>query len=194
MSERKLIHTRTITVKVFDEGDGTLSLEGRLDDEQDANESGYFHAGRTQGEYRKRGTIHGMNVAYRINATTNEIVKSEGEFDVRPHVSCGKVLDWLPKMEGVKITTGYTQAQREKFGGPLGCAHMNTLMQVMANTKGASGAYYIPKDPTQARAMIQKRTAEGYVNPAINSCHMWKTDGPILAALKQGKMAIDHDI
>lgn|GEM_PF-6249982 len=191
---RKLIHTRTITVKVYDEGDGTLSLEGRLDDEQDPNESGYFAQVRKKGGYLKPGTIHGMSVAYRVDAKTSEIVKSNGEFDVRPHTGCGKVLEWLPKMEGVKITTGYTQAQRDRFGGPLGCAHMNTLMQVMANTKNASGAYYIPKDPDSAKAMVKRRLSEGYVNPAINSCHMWTPDGPIMSALKQGRTSMDHDI
>ena len=191
---RKLIHTRTITVKVYDEGDGKLELEGRLDDEQDPNESGYFSQVRKGDDFLKLGTIHGMTVRYRVDAKTSEIIKSDGEFDVRPHTGCGAVLDWLPKMEGVKIAAGYTQEQRNRFGGPLGCAHMNTLMQVMANTKGASGAYYIPKDKEAARAMVKQRLSEGYVNPAINSCHMWKPDGPILTAMKQGRTAMDHDI
>jgi hypothetical protein len=190
--QRKRIHTRTVVVDVYDEGDGAISIEGRLTDEQPLD-SGYFQMKRRANDPRPPGTLHGMTASMRIDQRTNEIVKTDGAFPGRPYEGCAAVLGWLGKLDGLKITTGYTQASKERLGGPNGCAHMNTLLQVMANTRGASGAYFLSKE----RVMEQRLRfdpANPYVHPAINSCHMWRGGGPILTSMAQGKNSIEEDL
>lgn len=190
---RKRIHTRIIAVDVYDEGDGTISIEGRLEDTQPL-ESGYFQIKKRADDPRPPGVLHAMSARMRVDQKTGQIVKTEGEFPGRPYEGCAAVLGWLGRLDGLKITTGYTTAAKARLGGPKGCAHMNTLLQVMANTRGASGAYFLPKDRTGAMMKQQAELAESYAHPAIDSCHMWAKDGPILTALRQGKDPIEMSL
>ncbi|MEE9285173.1 MAG: DUF2889 domain-containing protein [Dehalococcoidia bacterium] len=191
---RKRIHVRTVVVEVYDEGDGTITIEGRLEDQQPLD-SGYFKAKRRTNDPRPPGVLHGMSARVRVDQKTSKILTTDGEFPSKPYQGCAAMLPWLAKLDGLKITTGYSQNAKERLGGPNGCAHMNTLLQLMANTRSASSAYYLSTD--WAFEMWQKHganAAESYDHPALNSCHMWREDGPLMAALDQGKSPLELDL
>jgi len=135
-----------------------------------------------------------MSASMRVDQKTSQIVQTGGAFPGRPHEGCAAVLGWLSKLDGLKITTGYTAASKERLGGPNGCAHMNTLLQVMANTRGASSAYFISKEWAAEMAKVRPDPSRPYAHPAIDSCHMWREGGPILTAMAQGKNAIEENL
>ena len=190
---RKRVHTRTVVVEVYDEGDGTISIEGRLEDQQPLD-SGYFQGKRRPSDARPPGVLHGMSARIRVDQKTSKILATDGEFPHRPYEGCAAMLPWLAKLDGLKITSGYSQNAKDRLGGPKGCAHMNTLLQVMANTRSASSAYFIAAD--RAGEMMKRRaeTVESYDHPAMNSCHMWREGGPLISALGQGKSPIELDL
>ena len=191
--ERKRIHTRTIVVEVYDEGDGTISVEGNLEDVQPP-ESGYWKGDRRPGDKRPPGILHKMSSKMRIDQKTSEIVATGGDFPGSPYNGCTAVIGWLNKLEGLKIAPGYSQKSKDLLGGPKGCAHMNTLLQVMANTKGASGAYFVDKGRGNEEMKKQLEAMRSYTHPAVNSCHMWRMDGPLMQNLKDGKPPIELDL
>ena len=188
---RTPIHTRTITVQVFDEGDGTISIEGSLQDVQ-PDDSRIFKQERRPGDPRPPGVVHHMMNRLTVDRATAEIVKSGGEFPGQPLAGCGAVLNWLPKLEGVKIAAGYTTKARELLGGPRGCAHMNTLLQVMANTRATASAYFGPSSDPGSGGLKKDPVTETYTHPSMNSCHMWRDDGPIVTLLKLGKNPVSE--
>ena len=189
---RKRIHTRTVVVEVYDEGDGTISIEGRLEDQQPLD-SGYFNGKRRASDERPPGVLHGMSARFRVDQRTSKILTTEGEFPGKPYEGCGAVLPWLSKLDGLKITSGYSHNAKDLLGGPKGCAHMNTLLQVMANTRSASSAYFISAGKAEEMFKQRAQAAETYDNPALNSCHMWREGGPLMSALGQGKSPIELD-
>ena len=190
---RKLIHTRTIVVEVYDEGDDTTSIEGKLEDVQPLD-SGYFKSSLRKGDPRPPGVLHGMSTSMKVNRETGEILKTGGDFPGRPYEGCAAVIGWLSKLEGLKITAGYTEKSKEQLGGPKGCAHMNTLLQTMANTRAASSAYFIRPDLAKQMKDVQRKLADANAHPAMNSCHMWREGGPLLTAIAEGKNPVELDI
>ena len=175
---RKVIHKRTVIIEVYDEGDGTMTFEGKLEDLQ-PEDSGYFKARFRENDPRPPGVLHGMSANFRVDRSNGEIVRTAGDFPHTPNDGCDAVVGWLSKLDGLQIGNGYNAKAREALGGPRGCAHMNTLLQVLANTKTTAGAYFMPQDKTawlsQSKSLIEKR---GRL-PNVDSCHMWRKDGPI---------------
>lgn len=173
---RKVVHTRTIVVEVFDEGDGTMSIEGRLQDTQPP-ESGYHKGGRRPNDPRPPEVLHGLSARLRVDRGTSEIVKTDGQFPHTPHDRCDEVLGWLKRLDGLSIASGYTAKSREQLGGPRGCAHMSTLLQVMANTKTAANAYFMPGTRQEKLSSFkQQLAAKGRIG-LTDTCHVWKAGG-----------------
>lgn len=180
---RKLIHTRTIVVEAYDEGDGTVTLEGRLEDRQ-PEASGYF-ANRLRGnDPRPRGVIHGMSAELRVDRETATIVKAGGDFPHTPMQGCEAVMGWLSRLDGVRIAHGYTTKARELLGGPRGCSHMNALLQAMASTNNVASTYF--RSPDRAVNLRQvKKLLEAGTSKMTDTCHMWRQGGPIETQLRK---------
>lgn len=190
---RKRIHTRTIVVEVYDEGDGTMSLEGRLDDVQ-AEDSGYFKTRLRNQDPRPPGVLHGLSASWRIDRMTAEILDTGGAFPHTPHDGCDAVLGWLSKLKGVPIAPGFNAKHQAALGGPRGCAHMNTLLQVMANSKSAASAYFMPSTRQEQIARFKAQLSETGRVGMTNTCHMWKEGGAIEVETRQEIRALDsHD-
>lgn len=173
---RKHIHTRTITVDVYDEGDGTLSVEGRLQDTQ-PEDSGYFPYAWRLNDPRPPGVQHGMMARMRVDRVTSDILKMEGEFPHTPHNGCETVLGSLAKLNGVRIGAGYSSKARELLGGVRGCIHMNTLLQVMANTKGPASSYFMEGGRLGVLKRFKEQLAATGKVGQTDTCHQWKSEG-----------------
>lgn len=173
---RNLMHTRTIAVEVYDEGDGTLSIEGRLQDTQPP-ESGYHKVGRRENDPRPPLVQHGMSARFRVDRQTSRIIKTDGEFPHTPHEKCDAVVGWLGRLDGLSIASGYTAKSREQLGGPRGCAHMSTLLQVMANTKAAASAYFMPGTREERVRIFKQQIAATGKTTLTDTCHVWKAGG-----------------
>lgn len=173
---RKRIHTRTITVEVYDEGDGTISIEGRLQDTQ-PEDSGYFPYALRENDPRPPGVQHGMTARMRINRETSQIVKTDGEFPHTAHEGCEAVVGRLPRLDGLRVGPGYNAKFWELLSGNRGCVHMNTLLQVMTNTRGAASSYFIQGGHVGALKRYKEQLAATGRLPTTDTCHQWKAGG-----------------
>ncbi|MBI2867185.1 MAG: DUF2889 domain-containing protein [Chloroflexi bacterium] len=190
--QRKLIHTRVITVHAYDEGDGAITLEGKLEDTQPLD-SGYFKMVRPH-DTRAPGVIHTMAARLKVDIATTQITHVESRSVDFPYTSCPAILPNLQALIGVSVTKGFNRTFREKVGGPLGCAHMNTLIQTMAVARHTATGYFATPPPQPGEAVDpSKPTSESYRRPPVDSCHLWRKDGPLTTARDEGKsyMAMD---
>jgi len=189
---RRRIHTRTITVDVFDEGDGTLSIEGRLQDSQ-PEDSGYFPYAQRKNDPRPPGVQHGMAARMRVDRATSDILKTDGQFPHTPHAGCETVLGSLSRLDGVRIGAGYSGKSRELLGGTRGCVHMNTLLQVMANTKGPASAYFIEGGREGALKRFREQLIETGKLGQTDTCHQWKSGGVEMTHIRAEIAALEAE-
>jgi len=140
--------------------DGTrLGLDGRLDDEPDDME-------RT-----------GAELALELGFPAFTILSAEARLDPPPFSGCTSALDSVRDLHRLSINKGFTGAALEKIGGGAGCAHLSALLvAVTPVTAQAAGAVagFLGLRPEQ-------RPREGRANPQIDSCHMWRADGPLVS-------------
>jgi hypothetical protein len=98
-----------------------------------------------------------------------------------PFASCPAALGGVPRLEGLVIAKGFTGAALERMAGPAGCAHLAALVialtPVVPQASGAM-AVFLRQSP-------QERLGNRAGGPQVDSCHMWRADGP-LVSLKNG--------
>ncbi|MGH7818393.1 MAG: DUF2889 domain-containing protein [Candidatus Binatia bacterium] len=105
------------------------------------------------------------------------IVSARARLDPAPFPGCEAALEGIGDLHRLSINKGFTALALEKIGGGAGCAHVTALLvaitPVTAQAAGALAGFLglRPED----------RPREGRANPQVDSCHMWRADGPLLA-------------
>jgi len=106
---------------------------------------------------------------------------AEAEMKRVPREPCPEILPGLQKLVGLRIITGYTQKVKDLIGGIQGCSHLTNLFLTMgpAAVQGYWAVYG------------RKPGARSLQNPAIlrviDSCHVWRKDGPLAQSLEEGR-------
>jgi hypothetical protein len=65
------------------------------------------------------------------------------------------------------------------IGGTKGCAHLTSL--VIAMGESAVQGYWSAYGAESERAGLREQTIKKF----INTCHLWKEDGPIIKGLRE---------
>ncbi|MGH7856808.1 MAG: DUF2889 domain-containing protein [Candidatus Binatia bacterium] len=105
------------------------------------------------------------------------IVSANARLDPPPFPGCGAAIDGIRDLHRLSINKGFTSLALEKVGGGAGCAHVTALLVAITPvTAQAAGALagFLGLRPDQ-------RPREGRSNPQVDSCHMWRAGGPLLA-------------
>jgi hypothetical protein len=88
------------------------------------------------------------------------------------------VLPWIKNLEGLTITTGFTLRVKEIIGDTKGCAHLTSLVIAMGPcaVQGYWAAYGAEGTKRSPRG--------GAVRKLINTCYVWREDGPLIRKLR----------
>lgn len=167
LTKGKPIHTRKVEINAFDLGDHQILVEGELLDT------------------RPVGPIHHLFARIRVQGPDLTITQVNAEMKRIPREGCPEALPAVQKLSGLRIISGYTQRVKDLIGDVKGCSHLTSLFLSMGPVAvqgyfaayGRKGATRTPDNPAFARV--------------LNSCHVWREDGPyvqsLIAALKKGK-------
>jgi hypothetical protein len=82
-------------------------------------------------------------------------------------------------LEELEIAPGYSTKVKKVIGGAKGCAHLTSL--VIAMGESAVQGYWAAYGTESRRKGLSEQTIKKF----INTCHLWKEDGPIVKALRQ---------
>ncbi len=170
------VHSRLVEVRTYPAGDGKLVVEGRLRDERFV--PGY-HWNR---EAFTPGVIHNLVVRFLVGEVPPVILDAEAEMLDVPNEGCPDTLDSIETMKGLSIASGYGEEVRKRMGGVKGCAHLTQLVMIMG-TAALHGAWIAgSREPRPVPA-----TPEAFagLSRLVNSCRLWRKDGPILAELRE---------
>ncbi len=170
---KELAHRREIKMQTFRLGSNCVLVEGRLIDRG--------HPVRDTKHPKKRQPIHEMVIRWRVKGPEMLIEEASATMPHHPSRECPAILPVIRNLEGLRIAPGFTIKVKKAIGGIKGCAHVTSLVLAMAEeTIQGHWAAYI-------EGRKKKGLSERDIKNLINTCHLWREEGPIVKALrKQG--------
>ena len=173
----ELVHKRELTIQTYDVGDHCILIEGCLID----------HRYRPKNDVAVDGAtlVHDMVIRLKVRGPGMLIEKAEAEMPHHPREDCPVVLPWIRNLEGLKIATGFTMKVKEIIGDTKGCAHLTSLVIAMGPSavQGYWTAYGVEKMKMSIR--------EEAVRNIINTCYIWRDDGPLIKRIREGLESLD---
>jgi hypothetical protein len=172
---QKLVHTREISIRTSDLGEHYILVEGTLKDHR-------YHP--TQNEPSAEAElVHHMVIRLKVKGPAMLIESAEATMPHHPREECPEVLPWIRNLEGLDIVSGFGMKVKRVIGGIKGCAHLTSL--VMAMGESAVQGYWIAYE--RGRMDIHEQTIKKF----INTCHLWKEDGPIVKEIREDSKTRD---
>jgi len=166
----KLVHTRKIEIRTYDLGNDRVRIEGKLTDIKNPSDA--------DGGMREGSTlIHDLLARIWVQGPELTISRVEADMAHIPREVCSEALPGLQRLVGLKIISGFTAKVKALIGGIRGCAHLTSLFLSLGPVvvQGYWAAY---GDRRESRSLDSP-----VISRVINSCHVWRKDGPLLRSL-----------
>ena len=175
-----LIHERGVSIKIFEIGEERIMIEGLLFDERLC--PSFIYARR---QVVDPGMIHSVMVRMTLSLPKLIIEAAEIEMAIIPNSKCREVEALSGKIVGLQLTQGFKRTVRKLLGGKVGCIHIVNLILFMSSAAiQGSYTYYnrVREDGRVKRSDLDDSLL-------INSCHLWREDGPLVRRLGEMKRA-----
>ena len=168
---KKLVHTRDISMRTSDLGGQYILVEGSLIDQRYQP---------SQSEHSEESElVHHMVIRMKVKGPEMLIEQAEAEMPHHPRKECPEVLPWIRDLEGLGIAPGYSMKVKRVIGGTKGCAHLTSL--VIAMGESAVQGYWAAYGAERKKKGLREQTIKKF----INTCHLWKEDGPIVKEIRK---------
>jgi hypothetical protein len=167
----KLVHTREILIRTSDLGDHTILVEGSLIDHR--------YPPRQNEACEEGDLVHHMAIQLKVKGPGMLIEQAEASMPHHPREECPEILPWIRNLEGLEVAPGYSMRVKKAIGGTKGCAHLTSL--VIAMGESAVQGYWTAYVGERGETGLREQTIKKF----INTCHLWKEDGPIVKGLRE---------
>ena len=174
---KELVHTRDISMRTSDLGNHTILVEGSLIDRR--------HPPRQNEASEKSELVHHMTIQLQVKGPRMVIERAEASMPHHPRKECTEMLPWIRKLEGLEIAPGYSMKVKKIVGGVRGCAHLTSL--VISMGESAVQGYWTAYVEETRKTGLPEQTIKKF----INTCHLWKEDGPIVRELREASESKD---
>jgi hypothetical protein len=165
------VHQRKIEIRTVPVGKQQIIVEGWLTDNRLME--GYHWDGRP----RHPGVVHRIGVRLLVGDWPPAILEAEAEMVEIPHELCPTVADSVQKIVGVSVSAGFSEQIRQRLGGVEGCSHLTHLILAMGP---AILHGFWAEHSRQPRPLPQSKEEVQGLPYLINSCQLWREDGPLL--------------
>ncbi len=174
----KLVHTREISMRTSDLGDHYILVEGSLIDHR--------YPPRQEEGSKESQLVHHMVVRLKVKGPGMLIEQAEAAMPHHPRKECPEMLPQIRHLEGLEIAPGYSMKVKKVIGRTKGCAHLTSL--VIAMGESAVQGYWAAYGTFVRKPGLREQTIKKF----INTCHLWKEDGPIVKGLRQASEFHSH--
>ena len=174
------VHERGLTFKTYPVGHDRVIVEGWLRDERLVPG---FH---WNGQSRPPGVVHWMCVRFLVGGWPLSILDAEAEMPGVPHELCPTTLESVKKVINVDIVSGYTDEIKMRLGGVEGCAHLMHL--ILAMGPAALHGYWAQRS-RKPRPLPSSLDEVPGLSLLINSCQLWREDGPMMQMIREAMEA-----
>jgi len=166
--ERDELHHRRYDFHGYERHDGLWDIEGRIVDTKS-----YPFTNQDRGEIAPGEPLHDMEVRLTLDEDfvirDIEATTSSGPFHICPAIGPN-----YRKLIGKRIGQGWRRTIKEAMGGTEGCTHISEMLGAMATVA------YQTMYPALARKNKLPGNAPGRRPALIDSCHAFRSDGPIV--------------
>ena len=174
-SKGEKLHSRKIEVTTYDYDEQRMIVEGSLKDDR------FQESHAITGEKFPSGVIHHMAIRLLVNCSTLLIEDIDVDLISIPREACRETIGCLAPIKGLTITKGFTAKVKKLAGGKRGCTHLVELILAMAPAAIQGYATYQSRkqavfDPDRAKMILQF---------LVNTCHVWREDGPFVEMFKK---------
>ncbi len=170
------IHQRTISMATYPHEKDAVIVHGTLKDER------FVPVFDVTGETKGPGVIHHLDVKLLIASDPLRIEKAQADMICVPMPDCRTTLDLMTRLEGLHVKSGFSTALRRIMGGNRGCTHLCHLITVMGQEIVHGWLTWQRRKPSPLPESIESLNEAGFL---IDSCRMWKKDGPKMQLLKK---------
>jgi hypothetical protein len=178
--KKELIHSRKISVNCYETDTERLIVDGLLTDERFFP---YFI--RRLREKREAGPIHRVALTMELTLPEMKIVSIMAQMPVVPDPGCRDIIESVNQLEGRFIRPGFTNEVRTLFGRTLGCLHLTNLILAMSSAAIQGLWSYLSR--MREGAVPSLPATDGSM--LIDSCHMWRKEGPFAEKIRLRSMA-----
>lgn len=168
------IHTRKISLATYPAENNGIIVEGTLKDDRSV---GIYIA---SGEKKPPGTIHHMVVRLLIGQPGLTIQDIEAEIVTYPREECIETKEYMQRLKGLQIQSGFTAKVKELIGGNKGCAHLTSLVTAMAHEVIQGYYTFIAQNASGSKS---KKNKKGFSSFITDTCYVWRKDGPVIKRL-----------
>jgi hypothetical protein len=180
--KKELIQSRKISVNCYEMDEGVLTVEGSLIDERHCPY--LIHA---LNERREAGPMHHIAMTMQLSVPQLKILSLAVEMPIVPDPGCRDVRDTVQRFIGCHIRPGFTSQVREILGKKEGCLHLTNLLLAMGSA-AIQGMWSYFSRIRDAKAPPLPPGIDGEM--LLNSCHMWREDGPFVQKVKRRRDAL----
>jgi hypothetical protein len=163
-------HRREITIETTDLGHGRILLVGTLRDRRFKPREGE--------EWTGPRVVHEMVARLIVQGPEMTILEAEAEMSRCPMDECREATAWMDRLVGQRIISGFTQRVKDLMGDTKGCAHLTSLIISMGPE--AVQGYWAAYGTERSKLSLD----DPRVQRVINTCHLWREDGPIVRRLR----------
>lgn len=170
------VHERRLTFKTYPLENDQVIVEGWLRDERLVTG---FH---WNGQSRPQGVVHWMCVRLLVGGWPLSILDAEAEMPGVPHELCPTTLESVKKIINIDIVSGYSDEIKKRLGGVKGCAHLTHL--ILAMGPAALHGYWAQRSRKKRPVPRSMEEISG-LSLLINSCRLWREDGPMMQMIRE---------
>jgi cytidylate kinase len=180
--EGRNFFTRNISIDAYEGGPDSFIIRGTLKDDRRLPFRQYL-----SGEMREPGTIHHMTVEMEISLPELVILSAKCSMPSVPNEDCCEISGCVDRVIGLSIKRGFTRAVRDLLGGNKGCLHITQLVLTMGSAAAQALWAFNSSRAAAERKVRSKDLDEAML---INSCWLWRPDGPYAAKLTGKKSPV----
>lgn len=165
-AEREPLHRRRVECRGYRRKDGLWDIDGHIVDVKT-----YSFPNDFRGEIMAGEPLHEMWI--RLTVDDDMVVRDiEAVTDASPYRMCPDITPAFAVLKGLRIAPGWTQAVKDRLGGPQGCTHLVELLGPVATV-----AY---QTMVSLRKQKLAETPRGKRPGVLNSCYAYRSDSEIV--------------
>ena len=119
--------------------------------------------------------MHDLELSATVSLTDFVVRSVEVRFHTYPHTECPQIAAAYQQLVGVQVGRGWTQAMRDRLGGPAGCTHLRELARSMAPVLvQAAFSARVRENPGREGDEQRLRMVLPFLQ---GTCHIWAAGG-----------------
>lgn len=173
---RALLHVRSVECRGYAREDGLWDIEASIKDVKT-----YPFDNSWRGRVEPGDPVHQMTMRLTVDDRLN-IEQAEAATFKSPYDVCPAATRAFKDLVGLRISGGWMQKVKERYGKAKGCTHILELLYPAGTT--AYQTVYAYREQRLRASGLSEAEAMKRKGPPLNSCYAFAEDGPVVQKMR----------